>query len=158
MMTGNTVLKTIHVACRALGLDDDSRRDLQLLVTGKASLRQMSAAEQVAVLEALKARGFKPSSGKTGRSHRCPATRGDIRYCHVLWRQLVLAGAVDLPGAAGLNAFIRARFEKAWGAVPFDVDGLRDWKQIASVIEALKAMCARAGIVLTGGPGRERAE
>ena len=39
MMTGNTVLKTIHVACRALGLDDDSRRDLQLLVTGKASLR-----------------------------------------------------------------------------------------------------------------------
>jgi hypothetical protein len=32
--------------------------------------------------------------------------------------------------------------------VPFDIDGLRDWKQIATVIEALKAMCARAGIEL----------
>lgn len=147
-MTANTVLKTIHVAVRDLGLDNDTRRELQLLVTGKESLRDMSAAEQLAVLEALKARGFKPSSGKASRTHRRPATRGDIRFAHVLWGKLVRAGAVDLPGAAGLNAFIRTRFEKAWGAVPFDIDGLRDWKQIATVIEALKAMCARAGIVL----------
>lgn len=147
-MTANTVLKTIHVAVRDLGLDNDTRRELQLLVTGKESLRDMSAAEQVAVLDALKERGFKPSAGKASRTHRRPATRGDIRFCHVLWGKLVKAGVVDLPGAAGLNAFIRARFEKAWGAVPFDIDGLRDWKQIATVIEALKAMCARAGIVL----------
>ncbi len=55
------------------------------------------------------------------------------------------AGAVQVPGATGLNAFIRARFEKTWGAVPLDVDSMRDWKQIAAVIEALKAMCQRAG-------------
>lgn len=143
-----TVLKTIHVAVRDLGLDNDTRRELQLLVTGKESLRDMSAAEQLAVLEALKARGFKPSAGKASRTHRRPATRGDIRFCNVLWGKLVKVGAVDLPGAAGLNAFIRTRFEKAWGAVPFDIDGLRDWKQIATVIEALKAMCLRAGITL----------
>ena len=147
-MTANTVLKTIHVACRDLGMDNDTRRDLQLLVTGKESLSAMTAAEQLAVLEALKAKGFKPSAGKTSRTYRRPATRNDIKFCHVLWGKLVRAGAVDLPGAAGLNAFIRARFEKAWGAVPFDIDGLRDWKQIATVIEALKAMCGRAGIVL----------
>lgn len=147
-MTANTVLKTIHVACRDLGMDNDTRRDLQLLVTGKASLSAMTSAEQLAVLEALKAKGFKPSAGKASRTHRRPATRGDIRFCHVLWGKLVKAGAVELPGAAGLNAFIRARFEKAWGAVPFDIDGLRDWKQIATVIEALKAMCLRAGIDL----------
>ena len=147
-MTANTVLKTIHVAVRDLGMDNDTRRDLQLLVTGKDSLKAMTPAEHLAVLEALKARGFKPSAGKDSRTHRRPATRGDIRFCHVLWGKLVRAGAVDLPGAAGLNAFIRARFEKAWGAVPFDIDGLRDWKQIATVIEALKAMCLRAGIKL----------
>lgn len=147
-MTANTVLKTIHVACRDLGMDNDTRRDLQLLVTGKESLSAMTSAEQLAVLEALKAKGFKPSAGKASRTHRRPATRGDIRFCHVLWGKLVKAGAVELPGAAGLNAFIRARFEKAWGAVPFDIDGLRDWKQIATVIEALKAMCLRAGIDL----------
>lgn len=147
-MTGNTVLKSIHVAVRDLGMDNDTRRDLQLLVTGKDSLKAMTPAEHLAVLEALKARGFKPSAGKASRTHRRPATRGDIRFCHVLWGKMVRAGAVDLPGAAGLNAFIRARFEKAWGAVPFDIDGLRDWRQIATVIEALKAMCARAGIDL----------
>ena len=147
-MVANTVLKTIHVACRDLGLDNDTRRDLQVLVTGKDSLTAMTPAEHLAVLEALKQRGFKPSAGKAKSSHRRPATRGDIRFCHVLWGKLVRAGAVDLPGAAGLNAFIRARFEKAWGAVPFDIDGLRDWKQIATVIEALKAMCGRAGIEL----------
>ena len=144
-MTANTVLKTIHVAVRDLGLDNDARRDLQLLVTGKESLRDMTAAEQLAVLDALKERGFKAAAGK---GHRRPATRGDIRFCHVLWAKLVRAGVVELPGAAGLNAFIRARFEKAWGAVPFDIDGLRDWQQIATVIEALKAMCHRAGIEL----------
>lgn len=145
-MKNTTTLKTIHVAVRDLGLDDDSRHALQLLVTGKASLTAMTPAEQAAVLEALKARGFKAAGGKGGRSYRRPATRRDVRLCHVLWGKLVRAGVVDLPGAAGLNAFIRARFEKAWGAVPFDIDGLRDWKQIASVIEALKAMGDRAGI------------
>ena len=147
-MTANTVLKTIHVAVRDLGMDNDTRRDLQLLVTGKESLKEMTGAEQLAVLDALKERGFKPSMGKASRTHRRPATRGDIRFCHVLWGKLVKAGVVELPGAVGLNAFIRARFEKSWGAVPFDIDGLRDWKQIATVIEALKAMCVRAEIKL----------
>jgi len=147
-MTANTVLKTIHVAVRDLGMDAETRRDLQLLVTGKDSLKDMTAAEQLAVLDALKERGFKPSAGKASRTQRRPATRGDIRFCHVLWGKLVRAGVVELPGAAGLNAFIRARFEKAWGAVPFDIDGLRDWQQIATVIEALKAICNRAGIEL----------
>jgi phage gp16-like protein len=144
----SALLKTIHVAVRHLGLDDDARRDLQLLVTGKASLTDMSEGEKQAVLQALQERGFKPKANKASRTHRRPATRGDVRFCHVLWGKLIKAGAVELPGAAGLNAFIRARFEKAWGAVPFDIDGLRDWKQIATVIEALKAMCARAGIEL----------
>lgn len=144
----STVLKTIHVAVRDLGLDDETRRDLQLMVTGKASLRDMTEAERLAVLEELKVRGFRPGPNPASRGHRRPATRGDVRFVHVLWGKLVKAGAVDAPGTAGLNAFIRARFEKAWGAVPIDVDSMRDWKQIATVIEALKAMCQRAGITL----------
>jgi phage gp16-like protein len=141
------LLKTIHVGCRQLGLDEDTRRDLQLVATGKASLKEMTPAEQQLVLDALKERGFKPGPASTGKkSFRRPATRGDVRFCHVLWAKLVKAGAVDVPGATGLNAFIRARFEKAWGAVPLDIDGLRDWQQIAAVIEALKGMCKRAGV------------
>ena len=66
----------------------------------------------------------------------------------MLWGKLVKAGAVAAPGAKGLNGFIRTRFEKAWGAVPLDIDQMRDAGQIATVIEALKAMCRRAGVKL----------
>lgn len=143
------LLKTIHVACRQLGLDEDTRRDLQVVATGKASLRDMTPAEHEQVLTALKARGFRAAPASKGKKGwRNPASRGDVRMCHVLWGKLVKAGAVDLPGATGLNAFVRARFEKTWGAVPLDVDSMRDWRQIAAVIEALKAMCSRAGITL----------
>lgn len=141
------LLKTIHVACRQLGLDEDTRRDLQLVATGKASLRDMTPAEQQRVLDALKERGFKAAPASKGKKGwRNPATRRDVRMCHVLWGKLVRAGAVQVPGATGLNAFIRARFEKSWGSVPIDIDAMRDWKQIATVIEALKGMCKRAGI------------
>lgn len=140
-------IRLIHVAARELGLDEDTRRDLQLVTTGKASLTEMTAGELDSVVEALKARGFAPGT-KFARKGRKAAPRGDIRFAHVLWGKLVKAEAVEGRGAKGLNAFIRARFEKAWGAAPIDVDKMQDWKQIATVIEALKAMCTRAGIDL----------
>jgi hypothetical protein len=71
-----------------------------------------------------------------------------VRFCHVLWGKLHKAGAVDMAGAAGLNAFVRARFADKWGAAPIDIDALNDHRKIATVIEALKAMCRRAGIDL----------
>lgn len=131
------------MACRQLGLDADTRHDLQLRVTGKASLTDMTPAEQERVLAELKARGFRAAPGK-----RPAAKRGDVRFAHVLWGKLHRAGAVDQKGARGLNSFIRKRFEGAWGAAVLDVDQMRDPAQIATVIEALKAMCKRAGIEL----------
>lgn len=148
-MSAATQIRLIHVACRNLGLDEDTRRDLQLVATGKSSLTAMNDRELEAVVAALKARGFKPTSGKTGgESHRKTASRGDTRFAHVLWGKLVKAGSVNTSGARGLNGFIRTRFEAAWGAVPLDVDQMQDAAQIATVVEALKAMCRRAGIEL----------
>jgi len=135
--------KLIHVGARELGLDRETRHDLQLVVTGKASLSDMTDGELEQVVEALKKRGFSPSGG---RAKRPEAKRGDVRFCHVMWRLLHQRGAVRVPGAAGLNAFIRARFEKKWGAVPIDIDAMQDWKQIADVVDALKAMCGRHGV------------
>lgn len=138
-------LKTlIHVACKALGLDAELRREVQLAVTGKASLTEMTQAELEAVVAALKARGFRPSGGAHAR--RAPAGRGDVRFAHVLWGKLIRAGVMKQPGAEGLNGFVRVRFGHAWGATPIDIDRITDPAQIATVIEALKAMCARAKI------------
>lgn len=137
-----TLIRTIHVACRELGLDDAARHDLQLRVVGKASLTEMSPAEQQRVVDALKKAGFKLAS----KGRRKPAARADVRYAHVLWRLLHDQGAVKVAGAPGLNAFIRERFAAHWGAVPIDIDTLADFERIRDVTEALKAMCKRAGI------------
>ncbi|RUS64895.1 regulatory protein GemA [Pseudorhodobacter sp. E13] len=140
--------KLIHVGARELGLDADTRHDLQLVATGKASLADMTEAELEKVVAAMKARGFKPSGGRATNGRRAAAPRADLRFCHLLWGKLHRAGAVDAKGAAGLNGFIRKRFGDAWGAAPLDIDQMRDWKQIATVIEALKAMCKRVGVDL----------
>lgn len=139
--------KLVHVGCRELGLDGEIRRDLQLVVTGKASMLDMDEADLTKLVAALKERGFKPHAGKA-RAKRPAAKRGDVRFAHVLWGKLHKAGAVTQGGAKGLNAFIRARFEKSWGAATFDIDAMQDHRQIATLIEALKGMCARAEIKL----------
>lgn len=138
------LIRKVHVGCRQLGLDAETRHDLQRQVTGKESLSSMTEGELKAVLKALENRGFKP----TAKGHHKTAPRADLRYVHKLWSLLGETGVLKAPGRAGLNAFIRARFAAKWGSVPADVDMLRDWGQIADVIDALKAMCRRAGVEL----------
>lgn len=145
-MTTASQIKLIHVGCKQLGLDEDTRRDLQLFVTGKDSLKAMSPGELTRVLEALKARGFNPGFKGGVKGRRGAAPRADLRFIHVLWRLLGEAGALKKPGREGLNAFIRSRFEGHWQSVPIDVDALRDAGQINDVTRALKDMARRAGV------------
>ena len=147
-----TTIRMIHVACRDLGLDQETRHELQERVTGTASLSDMNERQLKLVVDELKAKGWKamPKSGpkKGGKQFRNFASRGDIRFCHVLWGKLVSAGVFAVPGHEGLNAFARTVLEKQSGAIILDVDSLRDHQQIALVIEVLKSRCARAGIDL----------
>ncbi|EGJ20097.1 hypothetical protein RSWS8N_18094 [Cereibacter sphaeroides WS8N] len=146
-MTPRALQKLIHVGCRELGIDADTRRDLQVMLTGKSSMADMTELELRAMLDGLRARGFTPTDG--GRPGRRPASDVPaIRFLHVMWRLLAEAGAVRESGRRGLNAFIRSRFGKSWGAETIDVDALRDEAQIRDVSEALKAMCRRAGVRL----------
>jgi hypothetical protein len=138
--------RLVHVAARDLGLDADARHDVQLRVTGKASLSDMDAGELARLVDHFKALGFQAVPVGAKSRGRPAASRPDVRLCHVLWRLLADAGEAKVRGAQGLNAFIRARFGEAWGAAPIDVDVMRDGAQIAMVIEALKDWCRRAGI------------
>jgi phage gp16-like protein len=137
--------RTVHAACRELGLDDEDRRGLQLVATGKASMADMDEDELKAVLKALEKRGFRPG----GR--RPAAPRADLRLAHALWGRLGRAGKLKRPGRAGLNAFVRSRFGEAWGSVPVDIDALRDAEQINAVVEALKTICRREGVAVDRG-------
>ena len=134
--------RTIFVGCRELGLDDEARHDMQMSVTGKASLSDMTEAELQLVVDNLKTKGFQVQGGE----QRKRAGRADLRLIHVLWRKLGEAGALEKPGRAGLNAFIRRRFGDVWFSVPADVDMLREHDQIEMVITALKAWGERANI------------
>lgn len=148
MAASLTLQRQIHVGCKQLGLDNDARHDLQLLATGKASMGHMTDTDLRAVLKALENRGFKPGF-KGGRKPKRPsAPRADLRFVHVMWKLLREANALQKPGRDGLNAFVRSQFEGKWQSVPIDIDALRDASQINDVVQALKAMCRRAGVKL----------
>ena len=128
-------------------------------VTGKASMRDMSVAELRHLRDELnritgfgqdgrgmggrgKGRRGKPTAGRKADYHpRAPL--GGLRYIHALWGELGQRGVLKRPDRAGLNAFIRSRFEGHWSFVPIDVDALDDRNHITDVIQALKAMLAR---------------
>lgn len=152
-MTARSLQQQIHVACRDLGLDADARHDIQIAACGKASMRDMSEADLQLVVNHLKDRGWKGgfkqgAKRPRNKGHHKTAPRGDLRLVHVLWRKLGEAGALREPGRAGLNKFIRTRFEGTWKSVPIDVDTLRDHRQISQIINALKDWCAREGVEL----------
>lgn len=140
--------KMIHVGCKRLRMDDDDRHDLQFVTTGKTSMTDMTEADLRKVVMALKEKGFDPSFNGPRRPM---AKRNDTKFCHVLWGKLVRAGVVEVAGAKGLNAFVRARFGRAWGAEPIDIDTMRNGRQIADIIEALKGMCRRNHIPVDRG-------
>lgn len=141
-MSARNLQRMIHVGAKKLGLDADTRHDLQLRVVGKASLSDMTERELHSVVDELKRMGFTANA----KGPRPAARRADIRFCHVMWRLLVEAGAAKVAGPRGLNAFIRSRFERTWGAVPIDIDTMTEWEQINAVVRALKDWCRRAGV------------
>ncbi len=146
-MTTRRLQKLIHVGCRQLGIDSDTRRALQLVACGKASMTEMDEEDLKQVVDALKARGFAPDK-RAGRKRYPAAPRADLRLVHVLWGKLGSAGELDQPTRAGLNTFVRTQFAAKWGSVPIDIDTLRDADKINAVVRALKAWCTRAGIEL----------
>lgn len=126
----NGMVKAVRAAARRLRLDDDDRHAIQLEVTGKASMSDMSLAEIGKVLDRLN-RDWKGPMG-----HR--AHVGKIR---ALWWSLYWIGAVDRPDEQALDAFIFRQTGKARMS-------FLGHKEAFRVIEALKAWLIREGVKL----------
>lgn len=128
-------MRAIRAACRRIGLDDEARKDVQLGVTGKASMKDMDLAELGQVLDRLN-RDWKGPSGHGSHA-------GKIR---AVWWTLYWIGAVDKPNDNAISAFVRRMT---------GVSALRflDHRGAPRVIEALKDWAAREGVVWPKEPG-----
>lgn len=121
--------RAVFAACKRLGLDADARRDIQLGVTGKASMSDMDLGELGKVLDTLN-RDYKGPAGHGAHA-------GKIR---ALWWTLYWIGAVTDPKGRAIDAFIRRQT---------GVTTLRflDHRRGRDVIEALKSWAAREGVI-----------
>ena len=127
----SSLIGTIHIAKKQLGMDEDAYRGFLAGVTGKTSCAAMSSRELWRVVEALKKVGFNPASG-TKKKKNAPSQMGKIR---ALWLNAANSG------------YLRERSEKAIDAYIQRITG-RSAKEcepsdLSMVIESLKAWIGR---------------
>lgn len=142
--------RLIHGGCRKLGLDDDARRGMYLRLVKKDSLSDMSEPEMRLVVNELRRLGYKPDAPKASGREGKPALDGKyLPKMRALWIALWNMGEVKDRRDSALEAFALGR------QVPH-LDGVRFIHRAEdgqSVVEALKAWLARAGVVW-GDPPR----
>lgn len=131
----------INIAKGQLGLDEDAYRGLLVRITGKASLRQMTERQRIAVVEELKRKGFRIRSSK-GAAPLPKAFQPHSRLIHALWKSCHRLGVIDNPSRDALRAFCKRFVAHGQEGIVVDPDMLsRD--QATPIIEALKKMEAR---------------
>jgi hypothetical protein len=118
----------IHIAKKELGMDDDTYRAFLMLTVGAQSTRIMGYSALTQVLDALKAKGWKPKPFKKARSKQG-------RMVFAIWKDLYRAKIVR---QSRPTAFVRKMTGK--DHVDFCSPG-----DLNDVIEALKAMQSRGG-------------
>ena len=131
------LLGKVHIAAKELKLAGDAYRDVLFGVTGKDSAGDCSDAELVAVLDRMKALGWKPAQ-PAGLARSRPADHKSAAKARALWISLHHLGVVANPSEAALEAFAKRQL----GCERLQWANQRDAYRL---IEALKAMAARDG-------------
>lgn len=126
------LIKAVRAAAKRIGIEDDDRKAMQLEVTGKASLADMTPAEMGKVLDRL-------NRDDKGRGLGGSQTRPHISKVRALWWTLYWLGEVDSPNDKALDAFVTRQTGIA--ALRF-----LDHRNAPAVIEALKRWAERAGV------------
>ena len=128
----------VRAASKRLGLEDDDRKAIQLEITGKPSMADMTLGEIGQVLDRLNRDRTSDGSvgGVAGTYNPARAHIGKVR---ALWWTLYWLGEIDTPNDAALDAFVTRQT---------GIASLRflDHRHAPSVIEALKSIASRAGV------------
>lgn len=129
------MLAKVHVARKALGIEEDDYRELLTRVTGKRSAKDCNNHQLTKAMAEFERMGFQA----VGRaSKRVPAGSPTARKARAMWISLAQLGAVADSAESALEAFARRQL---------GVDRLQwaDERQGYRLIEALKAMADRFG-------------
>lgn len=136
-----SMLGKVHIACKQLNMDEDDYRQIVFDRTGRTSLTDASEQQIAAVLDVMKAKGFRPLPKKG----KAPVAQHPMaRKARALWMSLYHLNVVHNPAEQALEAFAARQLgcEKLVWARQSDAYRL---------IEALKDMARRAGWEVTGG-------
>lgn len=138
-----SLIAKINVARHQLGMVEDDYRQLLFATTRKLSLKDCTEGQLTQMVEALKAKGFKPlpTGGKGTAQHPM------AKKARALWISLHQLGVVHHPGEPALEAFAKKQLgceRLAWAK---QSDAYR-------LIEALKDMAVRHGWKQTDHKGK----
>lgn len=135
----------IEIAKKALGLDEETYRDLLEARYGKRSRTQLRNPQLVDLVEHFKSLGFKPLRKAPARAGNRPMADGESQAkIRALWISLYHLGAVSDPSERALGAFCK----RVTGGRQGGIDALQ-WIDAAGArkaIEALKAWAERVGV------------
>ncbi len=135
-------IKAIHAACRAQGIDEETRHALQVQITGHASLKDMSVFDLDSVLSHLNRNGAaKPNAW--GFVFKLPAERRDL--CKKIYRLAQRVGAAQVPPVGAMSKrYVEGIAERMLGADT--VIEFCDAATLRKVVQALEIHCKRLGI------------
>lgn len=127
-----SMIAKVQIARQQLNMVEDDYRQILFDQTGKTSLKECSEPQIARVLDAMKAKGFKPLPGKKAASHPMALK------ARALWISLYHLNAVHNPAEEALEAFAKRQLgcDKLQWARQSDAFRL---------IEALKNMAVRNG-------------
>jgi len=139
MTQRNRTIQLIHVARRELNLDEDTYRSLIEQTTGKESLKELTIPQLTAVLDRMKASGFKV---RTKRPQDVALASDDqSKKIRALWLHLHTHGEVKNPSERALLAYVERQTHVS--ALHF-----LSSTNASKVIERLKKWCERKDIPL----------
>lgn len=135
-------IRAIHAACRAMGIDDDTRRALQRQLTGKDSLSDMLLGEVIRVLDHLNARKAKAPAHEWSFVFRLTPDRQ--LHARKIYRLAQKIGALQTPPVAvATKAYIEGIASQMRGC---DTKlEFCDPEQLHKIVQALEVYAKRHG-------------
>lgn len=137
-------IAAIKIEQKKLGLDDDTYRAKLHILTGKTSTKDMTEAERQKVLVSLRGNVARPAPVRQdGRDGKHKLSGKYLPKMRALWIACYNLGVIDDRRDSALEAFAMGR------QLPniSDMRFVHKASDSASVIEAMKGMLARAGVV-----------